>query len=108
MLIQTESWEARAADKIASTLAKIPPKWRLAQSELDKAARQRNLTGPFIQQYLDSDEIEIICQDATTIISKITNGQYSAKRVTFAFCKCAAIAHQIASSPDRTQNFLSK
>lgn len=101
MLLQTESWQARAAAKRASILAKIAPEWRLAQPDLDKAARQRNLTGPFIQQYLDSSETEIIRQDAAAIVAKIRNGHYSARRVTLAFCKCAAIAHQIASLPIR-------
>ena len=101
MLIQTESWEARAAAKKASILTKIAPEWRLAQSDLDKADQQRNLTGPFIQQYLDNSEAEIIRQDATVIVEKVRTGHYSAKRVALAFCKCAAVAHQIASSPMR-------
>jgi amidase len=94
------SWEIRAAAKTASTRAKIAPEWHLSEADLDKAGKQRDLTGPFIQQYLDDKELEIIRQDSTSIVAKIKTGEWSAKQVTLAFCKTAAVAHQIASSLD--------
>jgi amidase len=97
MLVPAESWKAKAASKAASTLAKIPREWRLAEADLERASKQRNLTGPFIEQYLNSEELEVIRQDATLIVNRVKKGEYSAKRVALAFCKTAAIAHQIVS-----------
>lgn len=88
-------WEAKAAAKKASTLDKIPREWRLNEADLENASKQRDLTGPFIQQYLNPDELEIVRQDATALVNKLKKGEYTAKRVTVAFCKAAAIAHQI-------------
>jgi amidase len=98
MILPAESWKARAAAKVASTKAKIAPEWRLSEPDLEKATKQRDLTGAFIQQYLTSDELEVIQQDAVFIVTKIKAGEWSAKRVTLAFCKTAAIAYQIVYS----------
>jgi amidase len=90
-------WKARAAAKVASTLSKIPPEWRLSDEELSKAAKQRDITGAFIEQYLDSSELMIIKEEAVTIVEKLKEGTWTAKQVTLAFCKTAAISHQIVS-----------
>lgn len=91
-------WQAKAAAKTASTRAKIAPEWRLSEADLEKVAKQRDLTGPFIQQYLDDDDLDVIQRDTLAIVAKLKTGEWSATRVTRAFCKTAAIAHQIASS----------
>lgn len=90
-----EGWKGKAAAKRAATLDKIPLEWRLNQMELDKASKQRDLTGSFIQQYLTQDEMDVTQQDATALVSKIKQGEYTARRVCVAFCKAAAIAHQM-------------
>ncbi|WEW57130.1 amidase [Emydomyces testavorans] len=92
---KTESWQAKAAAKRASTLAKIPQEWRLNKEELDKAVKQRDLTGHFIEQYLTQEEITIINRDSANLVGGIRQGDLSAVQVTRAFCKTAAIAHQI-------------
>lgn len=93
-----DSWKAKAAAKTASTRAKIPPEWRLSEADLNKATKQKDLTGTFIEQYLEGEDLEVIRQDTTSIVAKIKAGEWSAKRVTLAFCKTASIAHQIVSS----------
>lgn len=98
MFDNQESWEAKAAAKRSSTHAKIPKEWLLDQEDLAKAAKQRDLTGPFIEQYLTAEEVSIIRQGSVLIINNIRNGEYSAQQVTHAFCKTAAIAHQIVSN----------
>jgi amidase len=95
------SWEAKAAAKRASTLAKIPPEWLLDKKEIEKGLKQRNLTGPFIEQYLSPEEVAIIHQGSTTLVEKIRERELSAVQVTRAFCKTAAIAHQIVSHHHR-------
>lgn len=91
------SWETRAAEKRASTFGKIHPEWRLDPIDLERAKKQRDLTGPFIQQYLEPDEIAIISRDSLEIADAVRQGMLTAVAVVAAFCKTAAIAHQIVS-----------
>ncbi|KAF2498692.1 amidase [Lophium mytilinum] len=95
MLVPKDSWKAKAEKKTSETLAKIAPEWRLSEIELAKAAKQRDLTGAFFDHYLEAQEIDIIRQDATCIVGKVQRGELSAMETTLAFCKAAAIAHQI-------------
>lgn len=99
MRMHRNSWESRAAEKRASTLGKIPPEWRLDHADLERAKKQRDLTGPFIQQYLELDEIAIISRDSVEIADAIRQGMLTAVAVAVAMCKTAAIAHQIVSRP---------
>ena len=90
-------WEAQAAAKRASTLDKIPPKWRLSTEDVERAAKQRDLTGSFIQQFLEAEEISIISMDSVPIVHALQEGIFTAVQVTTVFCKTAAVAHQIVS-----------
>jgi amidase len=90
-----DTWKLKAEAKARATMDKITEEWRLPKAELDKAAEQRDITGPFIQQYLQSCEREIITEEATTLVAKLQKGLLTAREVTLAFCKTAAIAHQI-------------
>ncbi|TRX93444.1 hypothetical protein FHL15_005719 [Xylaria flabelliformis] len=89
------SWEVRAAIKRADTLKKIPASWKLSHEDLAKAEKQRDLTGSFIQGFLDADEISITSKDSVQLVQEIKDGKLTAVQVTSAFCKTAAIAHQI-------------
>lgn len=90
-----DTWKLKAEAKARATMDKITEEWRLPKAELDKVAEQRDITGPFIQQYLQSCELEIITEEATTLVAKLQKGLLTAKEVTLTFCKTAAIAHQI-------------
>ncbi|KAJ2992004.1 hypothetical protein NUW58_g2320 [Xylaria curta] len=90
-----QPWAARAAAKREDTLNKIRAEWRLSTTDLVKAEKQRDLTGPFIQQFLHDDEISIISKDSVQLVEDIKNAKLTAVQVTSAFCKTAAIAHQI-------------
>jgi amidase len=101
------SWESAAAAKRASVLGKIPEAWRLDEGQLAQARAQRDLTDGFIQQFLNEDEISIISRDSVDIVDQIKQGNLTALEVTSAFCKTAALAHQIVSIPSAmTSNFL--
>ena len=91
------SWEARAAEKRADTLAKIPLEWRLSPAELERASQQRDLTGPFMEGFLSPDEVAIVNMDSVSLVNAIKARELSAVKVTRSFCKTAAIAHQIVS-----------
>lgn len=88
-------WEARAAEKRAATLSKIKPSWRLAPEDLERAGQQRDLTGSFINGLLDEQTVSITSMDSLPILESISGGRLSATEVTTAFCKTAAVAHQI-------------
>ncbi|SPQ25315.1 e2c75827-595e-449a-97b6-d64331a02715 [Thermothielavioides terrestris] len=95
MRLQATPWEVRAAAKRASTLEKIPPEWRLTPAQLAEAANQRDLTGPFIQKFLSAEDVAIVTKDSVEIVKDIKAKKLSALQVTTAFCKTAAVAHQI-------------
>ncbi|KAK8038033.1 hypothetical protein PG994_014800 [Apiospora phragmitis] len=86
MRLNQRSWGELAADKRAATLAKVPEAWRLRTT-------QHHST--FHLQILDQDEIAITSQNTTQTASTIEAGHLTAVQVTTAFCKRAAIAHQI-------------
>ncbi|KAK3398744.1 amidase signature domain-containing protein [Sordaria brevicollis] len=88
-------WEARAAKKREDTLAKIPAEWRLSAADLEFAAQQRDLTGPFVERFLEPEVIDIVKTDSVPLVNDIRAGKRSAVEVTKAFCKTAAVAHQI-------------
>jgi len=91
----SETWQSKAAAKRAAILASIPEEWRLSPVQLKKADGVRNITGAFIQQFLNEDEVSIITLDSVPIVEAIKSGKLSAVQVARAFCKAAAIAHQI-------------
>ncbi|KAH0536017.1 hypothetical protein FGG08_007084 [Glutinoglossum americanum] len=95
MQTQQEAWQTLAKAKVAATKSEIPQEWVLGQADLEDAKNQRQLSGPFIEKFLDKEELEIIRNDSVPLVEKIASGQYTALQVTRAYCKTAAIAHQI-------------
>jgi amidase len=94
----TSDWKKIAAEKRDSVLALIPEEWRIPAPP--SAEKQRDVTGKFIQQYLDPKEIEITESEATGIVEKTSSGQWTAVEVTKAFCHRSAIAHQLVSQTE--------
>ncbi|KAG9948151.1 amidase, partial [Aureobasidium melanogenum] len=88
-------WRQIAAEKRDSVLALIPEEWRIPAPP--SAEEQRDVTGKFIQQYLDPREIEITETEATEIVKKTSSGEWTAVEVTKAFCHRSAIAHQLVN-----------
>jgi len=88
-------WQDQAAEKVARTAAKIPSKWRISLEDRDRARKARNLTGPFIHSFLSEDETEIVRLDSVTLVQRIASSSLSSLEVANAYCKTAAIAHQI-------------
>jgi amidase len=93
------TWEARAAAKRAATLDKIHPDWRLPSRDIERARQQRNLTGPFIEQFLDEKMVSITSMNSPEIVKAVAERNVSASQVAQAFCKRAAVAHQIVNFP---------
>ncbi|KAI1327595.1 amidase signature domain-containing protein [Xylariaceae sp. FL0255] len=95
MRLHPPAWEAKAAAKRADTLNKIPADWRLSAAEIAEAREQRGLTGPFIEKFLNEDDILTTSKDSVQLVEDIREARLTAVQVTRAFCKRAAIAHQI-------------
>jgi len=96
----TEPWQQRAENKRCTILESIPQKWRLPQDSIPTAHEQPDITGSYLHQYLEQKEIEITESDATVIVQKMKSGEWSAVKVTEAFCHRAALAHQYVSFLD--------
>jgi amidase len=90
-----QDWKKTAKDKADQVLSLIPQEWRI--SEIPSAEQQRDVTGAYIQQFLDKKEIEITETDAVGVVVKTTSGQWTAVEVAKAFCHRAAIAHQLVN-----------
>lgn len=89
-----DSWQTIAKAKRESIFNSIPEKWQLKQP-IPSAKEQRDVTGSFIQQFLDKREIEITETDAVGIVEKTSSGQWKAVDVAEAFCHRASLAHQL-------------
>jgi len=90
------TWQERGLKKRESTLAKIPAEWRLPEP-IPSAEAQKDVTGPYVQQFLSAQEIEITESDAVKITENTTTGKWTATEVVTAFCHRAALAHQLVS-----------
>ncbi|KAF2398728.1 putative general amidase GmdA [Trichodelitschia bisporula] len=83
----------RGAARRAEIDAAIPEEWRLPS--IPSPSEQRDITGPYIWQFLTSREKEITETEAEAIVQNTTSGTWTAVEVTRAFCHRAAIAHQL-------------
>ena len=90
------SWKDIAAAKRESILESIPLKWRISQ--IPSSEEQKDVTGPFIRQFLTEKEIKITETDAVGIASQVSSGSWNAVEVTEAFCHRASLAHQLVGS----------
>lgn len=89
------SWEARAAVKRAATLDKIPSEWRLSSEDLEHAHSQRDITGSFIERFLDEETASITSLKTVEILKAVSEQELTTMKVVRAFCQRAAVAHQI-------------
>lgn len=84
-------WETRAAEKKTRIDATIPTEWRIdtPQSGVSvmSCAKESGL--------LSADELAITESSATDIVKRIAAGDLTSVAVTTAFCKRAALAHQL-------------
>jgi amidase len=85
-----------ATEKKSQQRSKIPKEWMLP---LRKYEGISNLTSvPMTCGILTDVECQITSQnDATALLQKLKAGDLSAEQVAVAFCKRAAIAHQLVS-----------
>ncbi|EXJ93263.1 hypothetical protein A1O1_01655 [Capronia coronata CBS 617.96] len=89
-------WKALASEKRDAVLAQIPDAWKIPGT-ISSADEVPDVTGPYIQQFLDAREIMVTETDAVGIVEKTSSGEWTAVEVTKAFCHRAALAHQLVN-----------
>jgi len=84
-------WEDIAAEKRARIEATIPQEWRIKTADIEGSM----MNVPSECGLLSKTELSITESSATELVSKLASGGLKSVDVTRAFCKRAAIAHQL-------------
>ena len=94
-----EDWQTLVKGKRAEVAKALPQEWRLPSSILDTVSASASISVldvPAKSGLLTAKELDITeNHDAVDLIAKMAAGEVSAFDVTLAFCKRAAIAHQV-------------
>lgn len=91
------AWKDEAEAKKKKIDETIPEVWRIQANLTDISA----MSVPKDSGLLTTDELLITETSATDLVKKLAGGELSSVAVTTAFCKRAAIAHQLVRSPKR-------
>lgn len=92
------SWSIIGDEARARVSNSIPVEWRIAEASLPPDSRL-DITGfPAESGILSEHELEITESFAVDIVRRVAAGEWSSQDVTIAFCKRAAIAHQLVRS----------
>lgn len=101
-ITMVSDWTELVAKKRAEVAKKLPAEWRLPSSVLDTVSATSDISVldvPAKCGILTSRELEITEKyDAVELVAKMAAKELSASEVTLAFCKRAAVAHQVVSS----------
>ncbi|KAJ9294859.1 hypothetical protein DTO271G3_6421 [Paecilomyces variotii] len=96
MASKIESYKVIAAAKRAQQQDKIPRGWRIPTERFQGATNVMDI--PLTCGLLDETEYRITSDyDATALLEKLRARVWSVEQVTVAFCKRAAIAHQLTN-----------
>lgn len=87
------SWEERAADKRKRIDDSIPKEWKIQNLPQEDSV----VDFPEKSGLLSSSELAITQSSASDLVQKLAVGELKAVDVTIAFCKRAALAHQLVS-----------
>jgi amidase len=85
------TWEEIAADKKARIDKSIPDEWRISVEGQDDSV----MDVPAKSGILSAQELEITNSSAVDLVAKLASGQLKSVDVTLAFCKRAALAHEL-------------
>lgn len=95
----TKPWTEIAATKKAEQLSRIPKEWILSLEALPKEGTVDLRPMAASCGILSETELKITGDyDATGLLAKIADATYSAKEVVTAYCKRAAVGHQLCNS----------
>lgn len=89
------SWEAAAAQKRDSILASFPKGFHRID-EIPSRDKLREISN-YVDGFLSPEEVSITHSSVPDILKQTTSGGWKAYAVTLAFCKRAALAHQLTN-----------
>ncbi|KAJ6167018.1 acetamidase [Penicillium chermesinum] len=89
----TGKWEDVAAEKRARIENSIPQEWRIQQ----QPAGDSVFDYPAKSGILTAGELAITESSASELVTKLARGELKSVEVTVAFCKRAALAHQLVN-----------
>jgi hypothetical protein len=92
------TWEDIGKKARARLDESIPSEWRVPKDKMPPADQASALDTPASSGLFSEDELSITTSSATHIVQKIASGEWTAVDVTRAFCKRAAVAHQLVRS----------
>ncbi len=96
-----QDWKEVVSQKRAEVAKGLPQEWRLPSSILDTISASADISVldvPGTCGLLTAKELGITEQhDAVELIAKMAAKELSSSEVTLAFCKRAAVAHQVVS-----------
>jgi amidase len=85
------SWEKTAAEKRARIEASIPQEWRIKTKPTEDSV----MNFPQTSGIMSAEELAITESSATDLVAQMAAGKLTSVAVTTAFCKRAALAHQL-------------
>jgi amidase len=90
-----KSWEEIAAAKRGAILASIPKDWIIPDGIKPPDSQLDVTEVPETSGFFTRQELDITSKSATELIAKLHSGEWTSQEVTAAFCKRAAVAHQL-------------
>lgn len=85
------NWKSRAEEKKQRLEASIPAEWRIESPPSDVST----FSYPKESKLLTAEELSITESSATDLVKQMAAGELTSVAVTTAFCKRAALAHQL-------------
>lgn len=93
--VKKETWQEVAARKQAHRESRIPSEWRIPADLLPSSDLDNVQDFPKRSGFFTEAELKITECDATEIVNKVADGQWSSEEVVRATCKRAAVAQQL-------------
>ncbi|KAB5518012.1 amidase signature domain-containing protein [Coniochaeta sp. 2T2.1] len=91
------TWSKVATEARARLADSIPAEWRIAPDKLPPDTQLDVTSFPAESGILSQLELDITDSFATDIVRNLASGKWTSLEVTTAFCKRAAIAHQLTN-----------
>ena len=96
--VQGLDWTDVAAKAQTKLINSIPAEWRIPYKQLPPDDQLDVTSFPRQSGLLTDAELKITESFATEIVGAVAAGEWTAEEVARAFCKRAAIAHQVVRS----------